>query len=106
MLRRQCVTFFGYLFSYHNSPPSPNLPPTSCHQCFFRQDLQAQNAIHDSTHMAYRFYDVACTGLAVGAYHRGSFSNAPQRLAKITCTANKRNSEEMFIAVVMFISWR
>ena len=49
---------------------------------------------------------IASSGFALGANHGCAFGNAAQGLAQITCAANERSLEGMFVDMVRFISGR
>src|SRR5581483_5846805 len=76
------------------------------HQFFFGQHLQPANAVHDGAHMTYGLDDIARACLSLCAQHGRTLSDAPQRLAQVARSADKRHGEEMFVDMKVLVGWR
>ena len=59
-------------------------------------------ALHHA-HVSDSLYDVACSWLALGAYHCSSLIDTAQRLAEVLCSADERNLELAFVYMVNII---
>ena len=53
--------------------------------------------------MAHRLDDVAASGFALAANHRGAFGDSAQRLTEIARAANERRRERVFVDVILVV---
>ena len=56
--------------------------------------------------MSHRLDDVAAARFALGADHRRTFTDAPQRLAEIACAADEGHAEVVLVDVVLVVGGR
>src|SRR6266850_853781 len=76
------------------------------HQLLGRQRGEAPDAGDQRAHMADRLDDVAGASLALGADHRRSLADAPERLAQIAAAADERDAERELVDVEVLVRWR
>ncbi len=79
--------------------------------CFMHQLIVAHRGeflhlAHDRAHMPHSFHHVAGTRFALGANHRRTFADAPQRLAQIARAAHERHAVIVLPNMVFFIGRR
>src|SRR5262249_60733670 len=68
--------------------------------------LQLTDPAEAGSHVPYRVDDVAGSGLALGADHRRSLGDAPQRLAKVATPAYEGHRELPLVDVVLLVRGR
>jgi hypothetical protein len=73
---------------------------------FRRRDRERRDRIADRAHVADCLDDVARSRFALAANHRGTFGDAPQRLAEIARAADERHAEIVFGDVVLVVGGR
>ena len=71
--------------------------------CSLAQRAEMLDAADDSPQVANRLDDVACPGFALGADHRRTLPDPPQRFAEVGGATDERNLERVLVDVVRLV---
>jgi len=66
-------------------------------------DGRLPDLCHDGTLVTYGLDDIACSGFSLCANKRGAFGDPAEGLTKVSCTADKRDFEAVFIDMVLLV---